>query len=157
MTRRDFITLLGGAAAWPLAARAQQPKRVGVLMNGDASGPINQSNLATIIQGLRKLGWTDDQNLQIEVRWSAADPKFMEAYATDLVRMFKPDVLLAGTTGNLVALQRVTNTIPIVFIGVSDPVVALRKAQFQSGPRYRSGGVVVESTALSGARTKVPP
>ena len=91
-------------------------------MNGDASGPINQSNLATFIQGLRKLGWTDDQNLQIEVRWSAADPKFMEAYATDLVGMFKPDVLLTVTTGNLVALQRVTNTIPIVFIGVSDPV-----------------------------------
>ena len=95
MRRRDFIALLGGAAAWPLAARAQQPKRVGVLMAGDASGPINQSNLASIIQGLRKLGWTDDQNLQIEVRWSAADPKFMEAYATDLVGLFKPDVLLS--------------------------------------------------------------
>ncbi len=121
--RREFVTFLGGAAAaWPLTARGQQPKRVGVLMNTDASDPINQSNLATFIQGLRKLGWTDGQNLQIEVRWNVADPKFMEAYATDLVRMFKPDVLLTGSTGNLVALQRVTNTIPIVFIGVADPV-----------------------------------
>ena len=68
MKRRDFLGLVGGAAAWPMVAQAQQPKRVGVLMNGDASGQINQSNLATIIQGLRKLGWTDDQNLQIEVR-----------------------------------------------------------------------------------------
>jgi putative tryptophan/tyrosine transport system substrate-binding protein len=122
MRRRGFITLLGGAAAWPLVANAQQPKRVGVLMNGVVNDPINQSNLATLIQGLRKLGWTDGQNLQIEVRWSAADPKFMEAYATDLVGMFKPDVLLTVTTGNLLALQRITNTIPIIFIGVSDPV-----------------------------------
>ena len=122
MKRREVITLLGGAAAWPLVANAQQPKRVGVLMNGVVNDPINQSNLATFIQGLRKLGWTDGQNLQIEVRWSAADPKFMEAYATDLVGMFKPDVLLTVTTGNLLALQRITNTIPIIFIGVSDPV-----------------------------------
>ena len=123
MRRREFISLLGGAAAaWPLVANAQQPKRIGVLMNGAANDPINQSNLATFIQGLRKLGWTDGQNLQIEVRWSAADPKFMEAYATDLVGMFKPDVLLTVTTGNLLALQRITNTIPIIFIGVSDPV-----------------------------------
>jgi putative ABC transport system substrate-binding protein len=121
--RRQFITLLGGAAAaWPIAVQAQQPKRLAVLMQGAASYPINQSNLATFIQGLRKLGWTDGQNLQIEVRWGAADPKFMEAYATDLVGIFKPDVLLAVQTGNLVALQRVTNTTPIVFIGVADPV-----------------------------------
>jgi putative ABC transport system substrate-binding protein len=120
--RREFITLLSGVAARPLVANAQQPKRVGVLMYGAASDPINQSELATFIQGLRKLGWTDGLNLQIEVRWSEADPKFMEAYATDLVRMFKPDVLLTTTTGNLVALQRVTNTIPIVFMRVADPV-----------------------------------
>jgi hypothetical protein len=99
MKRREFITLVGGVAAWPLVANAQQPKRVGVLMNGAVNDPINQSNLATFIQGLRKLGWTDGQNLQIEARWSAADPKFMEAYATDLVGMFKPDVLLTVTTG----------------------------------------------------------
>jgi ABC-type uncharacterized transport system substrate-binding protein len=121
--RRPFITLLGGAAAaWPLAARAQQPKRVGVLMSGAATEPIGQSNLATFVQGLRKLGWIDGQNLQLEVRWSAGDLTRMEAYATDLVGLFKPDVLLINTTSNLVALQRATRTIPIVFTAVSDPV-----------------------------------
>jgi putative ABC transport system substrate-binding protein len=120
--RREFITLLGGAAAWPLAVHAQQPKRVGVLMNGVATGPAGQANLATFTQGLRKLGWIEGQNLQIEVRWSAGDPTRMEAYASDLVGLFKPDVLLANTTGNLAALQRATKTIPIVFTSVSDPV-----------------------------------
>jgi ABC-type uncharacterized transport system substrate-binding protein len=122
LKRRDFITLLSGAAAWPLSARGQQQKRLGVLMSGVASDPINQANLATFMEGLRKLGWIDGQNLQVEVRWSAADPRFMEAYATDLVGMFKPDVLLTVTTGNLVALQQATKTIPTVFVGVSDPV-----------------------------------
>jgi putative ABC transport system substrate-binding protein len=123
MRRREFITILGGAAAaWPLAARAQQPKRVGVLMNGAGTEPVQQANLATFIQGLRKLGWIDGQNLRIEVRWSASDLGRMEAYATDLVGLFNPDVLLTATTGNLVALQRATRTIPIVFMNVGDPV-----------------------------------
>jgi putative ABC transport system substrate-binding protein len=123
MQRRDFITLLGGAAAaWPLATWAQQQKRLGVLMNGAASDPINQANLAALMEGLRKVGWTDGQNLQVEVRWSAGDPRFMEAYATDLVGMFKPDVLLTSATANLVALLHVTKTIPIVFMAVADPV-----------------------------------
>jgi putative tryptophan/tyrosine transport system substrate-binding protein len=123
MRRREFITLLGGAAAaWPVAARAQQQKRVGVLMNGAATDPTGQANLTTFMQGLRKLGWIDGQNLQLEVRWSATDLGRMEAYATDLVGLFKPDVLLAVTTANLAALQRATRTIPIVFTSVSDPV-----------------------------------
>jgi ABC-type uncharacterized transport system substrate-binding protein len=122
MRRREFVGLLGGAAAWPLVAHAQQPKRVGVLMNEVATNPTWQANLVTFRQGLRKLGWIEGQNLQIEVRWSAGDPTRMETYATDLVGLFKPDVLLAHTTGNLVALQRATKTIPIVFTSVSDPV-----------------------------------
>jgi putative ABC transport system substrate-binding protein len=106
----------------PLTARAQEAKRVGVLMGGAATDPTGQSNLSTFMQGLRKLGWTDGENLRIEVRWSGADLRLMEAYATDLVGLFKPDVLLTVTTGNLVALQRATRTIPIIFIGISDPV-----------------------------------
>jgi len=121
--RREFITLIGGvAASWPLVARAQQPKRVGVLMFGTASEPEQQVNLALFLQGLRKLGWTEGQNVQIEVRWSAGDVRSMEAYATDLVGLLKPDVLLAASTANLIALQRVSRTIPIVFTAVSDPV-----------------------------------
>jgi putative ABC transport system substrate-binding protein len=123
MRRREFITLVCSAAtAWPVAAWAQQPKRVGVLMSGAATEPEQQANLATFIQGLRKLGWIDGQNLQFEVRWSAGDLSRMEAYATDLVGLFKPDVLLTQSTANLAALQRATRTIPIVFMNISDPV-----------------------------------
>jgi ABC-type uncharacterized transport system substrate-binding protein len=122
MNRRDFISLLGGAAAWPVAARAQEAKRLGVLMGGAASDPTEQSNLTTFMKGLHKLGWIDGQNLRVEVRWSNSDLRLMEAYATDLVGLFKPDVLLTVTTANLAALQRATSTIPIVFTGVSDPV-----------------------------------
>jgi putative ABC transport system substrate-binding protein len=122
MRRREFITLLGGAAAtWPLTARAQEAKRLGMLMAG-ATDPTEQSHLATFMKGLHKLGWIDGENVRIEVRWSASDPRLTEAYATDLVGLFKPDVLLTVTTANLAALQRATSTIPIVFTGVSDPV-----------------------------------
>src|SRR5262245_8883947 len=121
--RREFITLLGGAAAaWPLAARAQQPpKRVGVLMSRAAT-PTWQSHLTTFMPGMRKLGWIEGQSLQTEVRWSAADPSLIQAYATDLVGLFKPDVLLSQSTLNLATLQRATRTIPIVFLSVADPV-----------------------------------
>ena len=84
MRRRQFITLLGGAAAWPLAARAQQLKRVGVLMSRTATEPW-LSQLTIFMQGMRKLGWIEGQDLQTVVRWSAGDPSLIEAYATDLV------------------------------------------------------------------------
>src|SRR5262245_64567667 len=86
------------AAAWPLSARAQQPKRVGVLMGSAASAANAQSKLMTFIHGLRKLGWIDGQNLQIEVRWSAADRSLIQAYASDLVGLIKPRVLLDSPT-----------------------------------------------------------
>jgi putative ABC transport system substrate-binding protein len=123
MRRRDFITLLGGAAvAWPIAAFAEDPKRLGVLMSYAATDPTAQSQLATFMQGLRKLGWVEGQNLRAEVRWTAATPNLIQAYATDLVELFKPDLLLAQTTANLLALQGMTSTIPIVFTNVVDPV-----------------------------------
>src|SRR5262249_36894013 len=74
------------------------------------------------MQGMRKLGWIEGQNLQTEVRWSEYDPSLIQAYATDLVGLFKPDVLLSQSTVNLAALQRATRTIPIVFLSVADPV-----------------------------------
>jgi len=123
MRRREFITPLdGAAAAWPVAARVQQTKRVGVLMNGATSEPTGQSHLTTFVQGLRKLGWIDRQNLRIEVRWSAGDTNRMQAYATDLVGLLRPDVVLVASTPNLIAPQRSTRTIPIVFTQVTDPV-----------------------------------
>jgi putative ABC transport system substrate-binding protein len=119
--RRDFITLLGGAAAWPLTARAQGRKRLGVLMGRVATEPW-QSLLTIFMQRMRNLGWIEGQDLQTAVRWSAVDPILSEAYATDFVDWFKPDVLLSQSSVNLAALQRATSTIPIVFLSVADPV-----------------------------------
>jgi putative ABC transport system substrate-binding protein len=121
--RRELIGLLGGAAAsWPLVAHAQQQtKRVGVLMSRAPTEPW-QSELTIFMQGMRKLGWIEGQNLQTEVRWSEYNPNLIQAYATDLVGLFKPDVLLCQSSVNLVALQRATTTIPIVFLSVADPV-----------------------------------
>src|SRR5262245_286255 len=122
--RREFITLLGGAAAaWPLAAHAQQSgKRIGVLLGGVANASTGQDNLAILVQGLHKLGWVNGENVQIETRYSAGDRSLVQAYASDLVALLKPDVLFAATTANLAALQRATSTVPIVFAGVSDPL-----------------------------------
>ena len=84
MKRREFIAALGTAAAWPLAARAQERKRLGVLMRFVETEPW-QSQLTIFMQGMRKLGWIEGQDLQTVVRWSAGDPSLIEAYATDLV------------------------------------------------------------------------
>jgi putative ABC transport system substrate-binding protein len=123
--RRDFITLLGGAAAWPIAARAQQRtsglRQVGVLMNGVATEKESQSNLAAFVLELRRLGWTEGQNLEIDVRWSGANDGLARTYAAQLIGS-KPDVILAATTLNLIAARDATNTVPTVFVLVSDPV-----------------------------------
>jgi putative ABC transport system substrate-binding protein len=125
LRRRDFITLLGGAAmAWPLAALAQQPataRRVGVLMNSDEADPDYRAFLASLAQGLRKLGWIEGQNLHTEVRWNAGDPERTRALAAELLRL-SPEVILASSTTNLAELLRRGPTMPIVFVLVSDPV-----------------------------------
>jgi putative tryptophan/tyrosine transport system substrate-binding protein len=124
MRRREFIVGLGGAAAWPLVARAQQGdrvRRVGVLMNGAATGPEYQSYLAAFIQGLRQRGWTDGQNLHIDVRWNASDAALAQTYAAELVGLM-PDVILAASTVNLIPVVQVARTVPVVFVGVADPV-----------------------------------
>jgi putative ABC transport system substrate-binding protein len=125
MKRREFITLLGGAAvAWPLVARAQQPgpmRRIGVLMNGVADHPENPNYLPTFLQALRKLGWIDSQNVRIDYRWSAGNAEIARTFAAELVALV-PEVILSASTTNLIALQQATRTIPIVFIQVSDPV-----------------------------------
>jgi ABC-type uncharacterized transport system substrate-binding protein len=123
MRRRDFITLLGGATLTrPLAARAQQPKRrVGVLMGYADSDPEAQSFLKVFVQGLQELGWTEGRNLQVDYRWAAGDIDRMSTFAKELVEL-RPDVILANTTPVTAALQRATQTIPIVFVIVSDPI-----------------------------------
>jgi putative ABC transport system substrate-binding protein len=124
MRRRTFIAALGGAAAWPVAARAQQHermRRVGVLMNGAATDAVRQTYAAALVEGLRERGWIEGQNLQIDFRWSAGDAELARIYAAQLIG-FVPDVIVTATTTNLIAVRQATNTVPIVFLQVSDPV-----------------------------------
>jgi len=125
LKRREFITLLGGAAAWPLAARAQQAEqmhRLGVLMNVAADDPPGQARVAAFRQVLQQLG-RSDRNVRIDLRWGANIVDLERKYAAELVAL-APDVILASGTQGVAALQRVTSTLPIVFVGVSDPVGA---------------------------------
>ena len=125
MRRREFITLVGGAAAgWPLTAPAQQPDRmrlIGVLMGYAESDRAAQSWLAAFRGALPKLGWTEGSNLRIEVRWSVNDPAKMRTLAKELVDL-RPDAILGATTPVVGALAHETKTISIVFTGVSDPI-----------------------------------
>src|ERR1700681_1685038 len=128
MRRREFIAGLGGAAVswtvWPLAARAQQGgrvRRVGVLMNSVATETEYQSYLAAFMQGLRQLGWTEGQNLRVDVRWMAGNAGLAQTYAAQLIGLM-PDVILAAGTINLTVIRQATSTVPIVFMGISDPV-----------------------------------
>jgi putative tryptophan/tyrosine transport system substrate-binding protein len=121
-SRREFITLLGGAAAWPLAARSQQGgmRRVGVLSIG-ANDAEMQLRMAAFRQGLAALGRAEGPNLRIEERWAAGDAERLRAAAAELLGL-KPDIILASGGRALEVLVRATNTLPIVFIGLSDPV-----------------------------------
>jgi putative ABC transport system substrate-binding protein len=124
MKRRAFIAALGGAAAWPIVARAQQPermRRIGVLMNQVANDPVGQTRLATFVQGLQKAGWVDGRNARIDTRWGAGDADYLRKYAAELVAL-GPDVILATTSLAVMPLQQLSRTVPIVFASVIDPV-----------------------------------
>src|SRR6266481_4339470 len=127
MRRREFITLIGGAAAaWPLAARAQQRermRRIGVLMTLAADDPEGQARLTAFVQGLQELGWTDGRNVQIDYRWPAGDAERIRRYATELAAL-APDIILAGGGAVVPSLLLATRTIPIVFTQTPDPVGA---------------------------------
>ena len=126
MKRREFVTLLGGAAAWPLAARAQQPhqvRRVGVLMNVAADDPEAHARNVAFLQSLQEFGWTEGRNLRIDHRWAAGDADRLRRDAAELLAL-APDVVLASGTSTVGPLQKVTRTVPIVFAGVADPIGA---------------------------------
>jgi putative tryptophan/tyrosine transport system substrate-binding protein len=126
MRRREFITLLSGAAAWPLAARAQQSERVrriGVLMGFAEDDPETVVRVAKFRQELERLGWSEGRNVNIDYRFTAARADQFQMLAKELVAL-QPDVILAHATGIAAALQRETRAIPIVFVNVSDPVGA---------------------------------
>jgi ABC-type uncharacterized transport system substrate-binding protein len=125
--RRKFLATLGGAAAaWPLAARGQQPERVrriGVLMPLAADDTEGQVRNAAFLQGLQELGWTVGRNLRLDYRWAAGDADRLRSYAAELVAL-APDVILVSGTSTVAPLLRATRTVPIVFAGVADPVGA---------------------------------
>jgi putative ABC transport system substrate-binding protein len=125
MRRREFITLIGGAAAaWPLAARGQQSdqvRRVGLLMGYPEGDRQARANVAAFREGLRSLGWIEGRNIQLEFRWAGGDPDKARAFAKELVGI-KPDVIVPSTNQVTEILQHETRAIPIVFVFVGDPV-----------------------------------
>jgi putative tryptophan/tyrosine transport system substrate-binding protein len=123
MKRREFIAGLG-AAAWPVAVRAQpgeRMRRVGVLMNLTEDDPESQLRMIAFVERLQNSGWTNGQNVQIDTRWAAADPERFRRYAAELVAL-APEVVLASTSPSVAALQQASRTVPIVFVQVTDPV-----------------------------------
>ena len=126
MQRREFITLLGGAVALPLAARAQEierMRRIGVLLPGSADDAEYQGRMAAFLQGLQQLGWSDGRNVRIDIRYAAGDANYTRKYAAELIAL-APDVILAPGSTSLGPLLQATRTVPIVFTTILDPVGA---------------------------------
>jgi putative ABC transport system substrate-binding protein len=149
MRRGEFISLLGGAAAWPLAARAQQPermRRIGVLMGFLENDLEAQAYIAAFRDGLQKLGWTEGRNVRIDTRWATpADVDSMQRFAKELVAL-QPDLILSNTTPTTAALLQQTRTIPIVFAMVVDPVGSGFVASFPRPGGNVTGFVVTEGS-----------
>jgi len=120
--RRQFITLLGGAAAWPIAALAQQTIRhVAVIMITGESDPLGQGRLNAFLQDFQRLGWTEGRNVKIDIRWTGGSADRMREIVAEFVAL-KPDVILANGTPAVAALKRATSSIPVVFVTVNEPV-----------------------------------
>ncbi len=126
MRRREFITLLGGAAAWPIAARAQQPermRRIGVLMNMPADDVVHRAYIAAFREVMAQSGWSDGRNVKIDMRWSGGDVVRLRKDAEELLGL-RPDVVVAGVGPTPPVLQQLTRTVPIVLVTAVDPVGA---------------------------------
>src|SRR5215472_9518023 len=124
IARRKFVVALAGAAAWPLAARAQQRdrvRRIGYLASLDENDPVTKTSVSAFTQALADLGWTDGRNVRMDLRWYGGDTNRSRALAQELVGL-QPDIIVPTGTPGTRALQRETRTIPIVIAGVTDPV-----------------------------------
>ena len=125
MRRRDFIALLGGAAAAPLAAQAQQPprmRRIGALIGGAAeTDPESRARVAALREGLAQRGWSEGHNIRIDYRWAGTDPDRIRAFAVELVAT-APEAIFVNSTPATIGVLQATRSIPIVFATVSDPV-----------------------------------
>ena len=149
--RRKFLATLGGAAAWPLAARAQQRgrmRRIGVLSPYPADDTEGHARLTAFAQALQQLGWTVGQNVRIDYRWGPGNAATMRKYATELVAL-APDVVLANTTAALAPLLEASRTVPIVFAAVADPVAA-GFVESLARPGGNATGFTVYEYAISG-------
>jgi putative tryptophan/tyrosine transport system substrate-binding protein len=152
VNRRAFIALIGTTAAWPLAARAQQAERVrrlGVLMITAEDDTESKARIGAFLQGLQELGWSDGRNVRIDIRWGAADAERMRKHAAELVALAPDVILAAGGTPTVSALQQITRTVPIVFVGVADPVGGGFVASLAS-PGGNTTGFTVYEYAISG-------
>jgi putative ABC transport system substrate-binding protein len=148
MRRRTFISLVGGAATWPLAARAQQPermRRIGMLMGYAENDSEAQAWIAAYREGLQKLGWTEGRNIRVDTRWASADAEAMQRFAQELVAL-QPDLILSATTPAVAALLQQTRTILIVFALVADPVGSGFVASFARPGGNVTGFVIVEGS-----------
>jgi putative ABC transport system substrate-binding protein len=147
MRRRDFITLLGGAAAaWPLAARAQYRMRlIGVLMAYAEGDPEGQAWVAAFREGLQKLGWVEGRNVRIDYRWGALDAEAMQRFAKELVTL-QPDLILSQSTPTTAALLQQTRTIPIIFANIADPIGSGFVASFPRPGGNATGFILYEPT-----------
>lgn len=147
--RREFLGALGGAAAWPLVARAQQPtdrmRRIGVMVGYAEDDPEAQTRLAAFKQGLLTLGWSEGRNLKIDVRWASGDTDRATTFARELVAL-QPEVIMSNTTPVTAALHKATKTIPIVFVAVSDPVGAGFVASLPRPSTNITGFINLETT-----------
>ena len=144
--RREFVAALGGAAAWPLAARAQQGdrvRRIGALMPFDENDPAWKTGLAAFTQALANLGWTDGRNVRMDIWWGGVDTDRIRALAQELVGL-QPDIIVTDSTPATVAVQRETRTIPIVFVG--DPVASGIAARLDRPSGNITGFAIFEAT-----------
>jgi putative ABC transport system substrate-binding protein len=150
--RREFITLLGGGAAgWPLVARAQQPermRRIGVLMYLAADDPDSPARVTAFARGLQELGWIEGRNIRIDYRWGGGDLDRVRRYAAELVAL-APDVVLVSSGSALAALQNATRAVPTVFVNVTDPVGA-GYVQSLARPGANTTGFTLFEYSLSG-------
>jgi putative ABC transport system substrate-binding protein len=149
--RREFITLLGGVAAWPAVARAQRSermRRIGVLMNTAADDPTGQARVGALHQGLQEWGWTTGTNARIDIRWGAVDADSSRPSAAELIAL-APEVVLASASAAMAALQKATRTVPIVFVNIVDPVGA-GFVESLARPRGNATGFTSFEYGLSG-------
>ena len=160
--RREYVTNLGGAAAWPLAARAQQgdrERRIGVLMAGGENDPEYKARLSAFTQALSDLNWTDSRNVRIDLRWTGDDINRIRAFAQELVGL-QPGIILTSSTPATAAFQLETRTIPIVFATVADPVVSassrVSTARVGTSPASPATKPRWEASGLSCSRRWLP-